>query len=846
MSITYSRHSLALLLASAPLIPAFAPVAHAQAANRQTYDLPSQPLAVSLRAIATASGRNVLAPADLVDGVMAPALKGSFTADEAVAALLSGSGLRARVTGSGLIVEPVPPMAPAGDDQPNPEIVISGSRIRGAPVASPVIRLDREGIRSKGQATLADALRTLPQNFGGGQNPGIGLNVPEGSGADLGGGSSVNLRGLGSDATLTLLNGHRLSYNGFKQSIDISVIPLGAVGRVEVVPDGSSALFGSDAVAGVVNIILRRDLNGLETGARIAGTSDGGDFSQLYNVTAGKTWRGGSLLAAYEYGTNSFLVSSQRDFAAIRPNVTILPHMRHHSALGSLRQEIVPGLTFSLDGTFTKRWSDSYYPRNLAGDLSASRVNNYQQNRSWGLAPSLDLALAGDWQISLAANYGEDRSSFRTDIVNGTTLTNAGSGYYRNRAKAIELSGNGGLFDLPGGRAKLALGAGYRQIDFLRFAGTGSVQNIDRSLNDAYGFAELSLPVARGVSLSAAGRYEDYRGVRQVVTPKFGLIVAPTPDITLKGSWGKSFRAPTLYQQYQSQTAILFNIASVGGSGYPAGTTALVLLGGNQRVKPERSTNWSGTIEFHPRAVPGFEVDLSYFSVAYRDWIVTPLPSFTVALANPIYANRVTANPSASAQTTLIAGAGTFLNLSSGAYDPTKVAAIVDDSNVNAGRQNVRGVDLLVRYSGMAGPGTISGSLDTAYITSTQQIGPGLPVTRLAGSIFNPPHWRVRGDLGWTVGPLTIAGAVTYLGPVEDNRTLTPVKVRGMTPVDVTLRYQAGTGPLKGLDITLSVQNLFNAKPARIATSIYSDSAFDSTNYSPLGRVLSLSVSKKW
>src|SRR3546814_3925747 len=100
-------------------------------------------------------------------------------------------------------------------------IIVTGSRIRNVPVASPVITLDQESIRDSGQSTVADAVRTIPQNFGGGQNPGIGFNVPEASGADVGGGSSVNLRGLGSDATLTLLNGHRLSYSAAKQSLDI-------------------------------------------------------------------------------------------------------------------------------------------------------------------------------------------------------------------------------------------------------------------------------------------------------------------------------------------------------------------------------------------------------------------------------------------------------------------------------------------------------------------------------------------------------------------------------------------------------------------------------------------------
>ncbi len=844
MALSKFCEPLALLLAGTAVTAASMPSAVAAPVDRQNYDLPAQPLSASLRAIAAAAGRDILAPAPIIADRQAPALKGSYTADEAVEAVLRGSGLRARKVGNGIVVETVAPAA--SDETPNPDIVISGTRIRGAAVASPVIVLNREKIRDRGQATLPDALKTLPQNFGGGQNPGVGQNVPETRGADLGGGSSINLRGLGSDATLTLLDGHRLSYNAFKQSVDISGIPLGAVSRVDIVPDGASALFGSDAVAGVVNIILRRDLNGVEMGARLAGTSDGGDFNQIYSITGGKTWAGGGLLIAYEYGQNSPIISNQRDYAAIRPNLTILPGLRRHSGLLSFQQSIAPGLNFSLDGLFNKRWSTIDFPLNNAGDLSVSRAHFFTTAQSYGLAPSLTFRLPGDWEANLTGSLGQDRVDYGTIVHFGTTPLDLGSGYYRNRERSIELSGNGALFALPGGPAKLATGTGYRRIDFLRFNGVGNAQNINRSQIDTYAFAELSLPVAKPVTLNAAARYEDYRGVGDVVTPKFGVIIVPSPDWSIKGSWGRSFRAPTLYQQYQPRNVSLYDITRLGGTGYPAGTTVLYLTGGNQNVSPERSTNWSATLDVHPRSLAGLTVELSYFSVDYRDRIVIPIPSSSVALSNPLYASRVTPNPAASAQAATIASAATFLNQTSTTYDPAKVGAIVDNSNVNAGHQTVRGVDALLRYSGKAGRGTISGSVDAAYLTSKQQLGAGLPITPLAGSIFNPPHLRVRGDLGWTSGPVTVAGAVTWTGPVTDNRTIAPVPVDGMAPVDLTFRYKPDTGPLRGFDLTFSLQNLLNAKPQRIATSLYSDAAYDSTNYPQVGRLFSVGVSKKW
>src|SRR5690606_28842377 len=102
------------------------------------------------------------------------------------------------------------------DDNITPDqsgaIVVTGSRIRGAAVAGDVITLGQEAIIAAGQVDLGEAIRSLPQNFSGGQNPGVG----SGGGLinnNINSGSHANLRGIGPDATLTLLNGHRLPYD---------------------------------------------------------------------------------------------------------------------------------------------------------------------------------------------------------------------------------------------------------------------------------------------------------------------------------------------------------------------------------------------------------------------------------------------------------------------------------------------------------------------------------------------------------------------------------------------------------------------------------------------------------
>src|SRR3546814_9863533 len=102
---------------------------------------------------------------------------------------------------------------------------------------------------------------------------------------------SLNLRGLGPDASLTLFNGHRVAFDAVSQDIDISAIPLSAIERVDIVTDGASALYGSDAVAGVANVILRRRVEEVVTSVRVAGTTDGGGSTPQYNLAGGHSWR---------------------------------------------------------------------------------------------------------------------------------------------------------------------------------------------------------------------------------------------------------------------------------------------------------------------------------------------------------------------------------------------------------------------------------------------------------------------------------------------------------------------------------------------------------------------------
>ena len=192
-------------------------------------------------------------------------------------------------------------------------VVVTGSRLVRQPseLSREVIVLDREDIVASGELTLPRLLRQVPQNvnatsevFGSKLN-----NVTNVSAA-----STVNLRGLGSESTLVLVDGRRVGYSGILGGVtDISTIPLAMVERVEILLDGASAVYGSDAVGGVVNIITRRDYAGIELDIDYGRPSMGGYDEVRGSIAGGWAWDGGRAVVGYEHFEDSGLDASSRD-----------------------------------------------------------------------------------------------------------------------------------------------------------------------------------------------------------------------------------------------------------------------------------------------------------------------------------------------------------------------------------------------------------------------------------------------------------------------------------------------------------------------------------------------------
>lgn len=868
------NRTLAAALAATTCIVAIATPA---AAQTREYDIPAGTLKSALDAYVRQSGRQVVYRADQIRSARSPGVRGQLSADAALTKLLEGSGFTIRIDGH-LIAIVRSGNAPERDAAPSTagevwrgdaaaievsEIVVTGSRIRGAPSVSPVTTITREDAAQRGQTDLGQVMRDLPQNFAGGQNPTISASG-QGGFTNVSGSSALNLRGLGPDASLTLVNGHRVAFDAISQGIDISAIPLAAIERLDIVADGASALYGSDAVAGVANITLRRDMDGAVTSVRLGAATEGGAVTQQYNVVAGSSWGAGGFMVAADYQDATEITARQRSYTSnVAPDATLIPAQDQISLVMAGHQKLTDTLSFELDGHAMHRSTSRCLIAVVATSCYAQGSVVESTAESWSVSPALALELASGWNARLSGTYSKSDTDVVTRVFTTGTETYRALPKYSNELKALELGTEGPLFVLPGGEARLAVGVGYRsnKLSINSRAIVGGMESTTEALTEtrdvAYGYGELSLPLigpaneidfVNRFQLIGALRYEDHRHIDRVTTPKIGLVYSPLEGIEFKGSWGKSFKAPNLYQTGQLTNAQLVPYTRYTPAP-PTSLPVLYLFGGNPDLKPERATTWTASVEFTPAFLEGFRAEIGYFNISYRNRVASPVASSGRAF-QPVYSDFIQFDPTASDVQSAIDGiTGIFTNLTTGAFDSAAVSAIFRNYLQNISVQNLEGADFSASYHrdlGQYGQLSLRGS--ASYLDSTRIIAPNLPMVEQAGIIFTPPHWRGRLGADWQRGNVTLSATGTYSGTTEDNRLSPTVKVGSFTTLDTvaTIRSSADHGPFANIEWQIGVQNLFNAKPARIRATYAAEVQADSTNHSLYGRIISLTLTKKW
>ena len=305
------------------------PVAMAQE-QTAAFDVPAQRLSSGVRVLASQARVSLAAPSDLVEGLTGPAVNGQMSVRAALNQLLAGSGLEAQFVSpdsvrivrstSGVIATQQAPANAAELD----EIIIVGSQIRGARVndALPVTVLDSEDLDGVAATNGDELFRAIPQAadvaFNESQDVG-GINDARGDTA------SINLRGLGTGNTLMLLNGRRMILHPGTQTenlvpvatVNTNAIPTMGVSRVEVLLDGAAALYGTDAVAGVINTVLRSNFEGLSVEAGGGGAEGTGMRQYDFSLQAGRDFNDGrtNISIMGDYSTRSELWARERDYA---------------------------------------------------------------------------------------------------------------------------------------------------------------------------------------------------------------------------------------------------------------------------------------------------------------------------------------------------------------------------------------------------------------------------------------------------------------------------------------------------------------------------------------------------
>jgi iron complex outermembrane recepter protein len=870
--------------------------AHAAGPAERTFhfDIPAEALSQALRAFGQTAGEQIIFTQDLVAGLNFNGLRGDFSSAAALKRLLDGTGLVAERSPAGVIMirRAAPPSRKSADNPPTStsvqrsggtaelvqagptpgqgdvragrqydqglqEIVVTGTHLKDVTdTASPLVVFTRSDIDQSGLGSVGAFVQSLPQNFN---------NVSETTIAGVAGGLSannavnaagINLHGMGSDATLVLVDGHRVAPGNVDGNfVDVSMIPLSAVERIEILTDGASAIYGSDAVGGVVNIIMRKDFDGLESRARVGTVSRGASHEIQVGQTAGTHWQGGAALVTYEFYDRTPLSAADRSYTASAPlPFTLLPEQIRHGVFASLDQSLGNDLSFFADGLYSHRWT--YTDATVVGafsQYSPASIDQYSATTGgrWRLSNTTELQLSGGYASSDTHTAAYDAGT-ATPVASSKTLT---------ALWTVDAVLRGSLGSAPGGPLQYAFGAQYRHESYDATDYVAQSEFQPRREVTA-GFVELrvpligpamAVPAAQRLDLTLADREEHYSDFGSTNNPAFGLIWQPISALKFRGTYGRSFVAPLLSELNPVPFEVVgFNTSLVPGSAPPGGdVNELVVFGGNPALRAQTAKTWTIGADCNPGGTNGLRTHLNYYSIEFSDRI-TNLQSagynvfYALPMSTILGPQIVRANPSAALVQQLVSLPG-FVNF--GATNLTDFAAVIDSRELNLSSVNARGLDLGTSYRTQLGSFSIEPGLDATYVLKlTNQFTATTPTVDTVNTLYNPTRVKARGHLVITQGAISLAVFVNYVSSYNNNVTTQQVvPVGSWTTFDMSASYACPgcEGLLKDFGISGGVINLTDRAPPFAANANGFAVNYDGANASPLGRYLFLQLTKR-
>jgi iron complex outermembrane receptor protein len=404
------------------------------------------------------------------------------------------------------------------------------------------------------------------------------------------------------------------------------------------------------------------------------------------------------------------------------------------------------------------------------------------------------------------------------------------------------------IFQMPAGPFALAVGGEYRKeklnwqpnatIETGDISGYGgNFLTTDKSRDVKAVFAEVNVPLVKGLEANAAVRYDDYEGVGNSTTPKFSLRWQPTREILLRASYGQGFRAPSLQDLYLPNTTGV-TVAGlndpircpVTGNSNDCKTQFAVTFGGNSKLKPEKSDNYTLGIVLEP--TNNISVALDLFWIKLTDTITNGVNAASiVADVNSLarYGSLVTRGAADPAFPNL---PGPIIN--------------IDQTNINLGETRLSGFDIDAKWSLPAGDmgkftlglaGTYFSKYDTQNPDDGSFSGAIDQANNSTGGVV--PRWKHYLTVNWVRGPWDVTLAQNYQGGYTDFPYNNSDDIATVGPY-VTYDFQGSYTGFKNLRLTLGARNLFNTDPPRsnVGGTICFQAGYDCTYADPRGRFI--------
>ena len=737
-------------------------------------------------------------------------------------------------------------------------VIVTGTRASGLKVensASPIQVLDAASLNRTGQADLRQAL---------------GQNLPsftiQAFGSDMAAMTlSARLRGLSPNNTLVLVNGKRRhgtanlavlggAFQG-GAAADLNYIPLGAIDHVEVLQDGAAAQYGTDAIAGVINIILKSNGSGVSGNVNGGGYDDGGGHTGNASANLGLTPFDSAYLSLtaetkyHGFSNRGGIDPRVIDPATLAAQPQLLqapgyPYLNRIQGDAQYRQHVgAANFGFDLGA------NASFYSFATYGEKKARAYENYRMpNRipavyPLGFSPletfdETDYALTagvkgsfGAWRWDLSSTYGKDITRLGVDdSVNVSLFTDTGfspTTFKAGEFRASQWTNNLDIsreFDI-GWAAPLnvALGLEQRRDTYEIVAGEPASRYKEGSQsypgflltdagkhdrdNEAVYINFSSQPVT-GWTVDLAGRYEHFSDFGNAKVGKLTSRYDFSPAFALRGTFSNGFRAPTLAESYYSATNVSPRSAFVQLAPNSPGARLVGIDG----LKPEKSTNLSAGLVLNP--APGVTVTLDAYQIKIRDRIVGSgaLYGSGGAVNSPAVTAAILANGNVLDPTVVETGINIFSNAIDTRSRGLELVATKSSNYGNYGR---------VDWSAAANYNTVK---VTKINQAPSQLQPQVLLDATAISDIETASPKMRVNLGalWRSGAWTvnlreaIYGKSSEMQSPDGGATYFKSEIGTLAVTDLEVSYRLSNA----WTVSVGANNLFNKYPDQVNAEV--------------------------